>query len=355
MKNIVIFDTNVLLSDPNALFIYPDTEVIIPQIVLSELDKIKVSRSDKDVRFRGREVSRILFDLSQHGTLLEGIDLDNDASIRVAQYEADDFPKTLSPRNADDRILACAIQEQEKNPDAQVTLLTNDLNMLLKAQTFGIEVGRHEHEFKPSLLNKMMSRLGRKRFSWWWMAFPVVLIGLSLSLWLFVPSPIPVGTTSSALELTSFPLKEVEYLTALNKDSTDFHSWFLLGQLYSRWARELESSANFPEEREKLSAAVDAYRHALALEPTNAAARTSLGTAYYFLGNTDEAISQYVQATSYDPTYALPHFSLGFALLNRQDPIGAARSFEAYLKLEPNGERSTFARQKLQEITGSQQ
>src|SRR3990172_7129924 len=116
MKTIVVIDTNVLLSDPNALFVYADAEIVIPQIVLSELDKIKVARNDREVRWRGREVSRILFDLSDYGNLTEGIALENNSVIRVAQYEAEDFPENLSPKNADDRILGCTLQPIKHHP-----------------------------------------------------------------------------------------------------------------------------------------------------------------------------------------------------------------------------------------------
>ncbi|HEB12068.1 MAG TPA: tetratricopeptide repeat protein [Actinobacteria bacterium] len=351
MKNIVIIDTNVLLSDPDVLFLYPDAEVIVPQVVLAELDKVKMVRADKEVRFRGREVSRILFELSKHGVLTDGVELDNNSVIRVAQTETQDLPKNLSPRNADDRIIGCAILEAQSHPDAHVLLLTNDLNMLLKAQTHGIDVARHEHEFKLSLFAKLMQRLGQRRLTLWWIIVPISLAGILVSLWLFVPSPIPLPTSSPTLNLTSYPLREVEYLNTLKNDSANFQTWFQLGQLYSNWAQELESRAQFDSAREKLNSAVSAYKRALSIKPTSAAVHTNLGTAYLVLGNTDEAISQFVQASSYDPGYALAHFNLGFTLLTRnRDFTGAAKEFETYLRLEPSGERSEYARQKLKEI-----
>ena len=355
MKNIVVIDTNVLLSDPNVLFLYPDAEVIIPQVVLAELDKVKMVRTDREVRFRGREVSRILFELSKHGALTEGVELDNNSVIRVAQTESQDLPKNLSPRNADDRIIGCAILEKQGHPDTHVLLLTNDLNMLLKAQTYGIEVARHENEFKLSLFAKLMQRLGQRRLALWWIIIPIALAGMLVSLWLFVPSPIPPPASSPTLELISFPLREVEYLNTLKSNPTNFQAWFQLGQLYGNWAQELESGSQFDSAREKLNSAVDAYKQALSIEPTNAAVHTSLGTAYLALGNTDEAISQFVQASSYDPDYAPAHFNLGFTLLTRnRDFTGATKEFETYLKLAPSGARSDYARQKLQEIRESQ-
>lgn len=352
MKTILIVDTNVLLNDPHALFVYPEAELVVPQVVLAELDKIKMARNDREIKFRGREISRILFGLSEHGPLLEGVQLDNDAAIRVAQFESEGFPETLNPKNADDRILGCAWQTKKQHPEARVILLTNDLNMLLKAQTLGIEVQRHEKQFEPTYFSQLFGKLGRKRLSLGWLAVPILMIGVLIGLWLFeVPSPIPGSPASNVFNAPSYPLKEVQYLESLKKDPSSSHVWFQLGQLYSDWAEQLQANSEFTEARGKFTAAIDAYQQTLGREPNNVPARTNLGTAYFFLGNYNEAVSQFVQAINIDSTYSLAHFNLGFVLHNNfRDPNGAARHFEAYLKLEPNGERSDYARQVLQKI-----
>src|SRR5512139_2239332 len=102
---IYVLDTNVLLADPGVILSFPDAEVVIPETVLAELDKLKTSRVDPDLRFRGREVSRVLFDLSEQGSLTEGVPLPDGGTLRVAT-EDNGMPEGLSARNADDRILA---------------------------------------------------------------------------------------------------------------------------------------------------------------------------------------------------------------------------------------------------------
>src|SRR5574340_466247 len=138
----VVLDTNVLLSDPRVLFAYPDANVIVPETVLGEIDKLKVSRVDPDLRFRGREVSRMLFELSEGASLVEGVALPDGGTLRVAPLEGDiSLPDGMATRNADDRILAVAYQACTEGCE-NLTLVTNDLNMLLKAQTYGIKVER---------------------------------------------------------------------------------------------------------------------------------------------------------------------------------------------------------------------
>src|SRR5689334_3249784 len=72
MKHFVL-DTNVLLHNPGALFMFADNEVIIPFDVIEELDKFK-SATD-DLGRNARTVIRHLDRLRQQGSLSEGIDV----------------------------------------------------------------------------------------------------------------------------------------------------------------------------------------------------------------------------------------------------------------------------------------
>ena len=96
MSQIVVLDTNVLLADPNSMLSFPRAEVVIPETVLGELDKLKTARVDPDLRFRGREVSRMLFELSEEGSLVDGVDLPDGGRLRVAPLDTDtDLPEGL--------------------------------------------------------------------------------------------------------------------------------------------------------------------------------------------------------------------------------------------------------------------
>lgn len=350
MDRILVIDTNVLLSDPYALYAYEDAEIIVAQTVLTELDKIKMSRSDPEVRFRGREVSRTLFDVSQYGSLLEGIELDNGAMIRVVQHDPNHFPPTLNPKNGDDKILGATLRLKEENPAMPVTLMTNDLNMLLKAQTLGIDVQRHEQEYRRSGLSRFFARFRSRRFSMTWVLVPLVLIGLFISLWLFqVPSPItPVSSVLPGP--TSFTLQEAQLQDVLKNNDQSYADWFQMGQLYLRWADQLQKQDDFNAARDKRQAAVDAFTKTLSIRQDHSMAKTSLGDAYFFLGDFDAAISQYVQVIDQNPDYPLAHFNLAFVLFDQRDYNGAGQHFNAYLNREPNGQYSEAARARLDEI-----
>lgn len=350
LAKIIVVDTNVLLSDPYALYSYPEAEVVVPQTVLSELDKLKLARGDSDVRFRGREVSRALFDLSQHGSLLGGIELDNGALVKVVQHDPQNFPETLNQKNGDDRILACAWRLKVENPEARVILMTNDLNMLLKAQALGIEVQQHEHVHRPGFWGRLLKVTRKRRIPVTWALIPIALFCFFVALWVLdVPSPLP-SNQGPAISTTSFPLKEAQYLSMLKKSDPDEKILYQLGQLYLDWSDQLLHESKGSEAKEKQNLAVTALENALLVESRFPAARTSLGTAYYMLGKSETAISQFVQVINEDPDFALAYFNLGFLLHEQGDMDGAEDNFRTYLKLEPQGERSDFARERIREI-----
>src|SRR6476659_11389404 len=66
-----VLDTNVLLHNPNALFMFKDNEVIIPFDVIEELDKFKAGTDD--LGRNARTVIRHLDQLRAKGSLSEGV------------------------------------------------------------------------------------------------------------------------------------------------------------------------------------------------------------------------------------------------------------------------------------------
>src|SRR5947207_7759413 len=69
-----VLDTNVLLHNPNALFMFKDNEVIIPFDVIEELDKFKTNTDD--LGRNARTAIRHLDGLRQKGNLAGGVPLD---------------------------------------------------------------------------------------------------------------------------------------------------------------------------------------------------------------------------------------------------------------------------------------
>ena len=70
-----VLDTNVLLHNPAAIFMFADNEVIIPFDVIEELDKFKTGSDD--LGRNARTVIRHLDRLRKVGNLSEGVSIDS--------------------------------------------------------------------------------------------------------------------------------------------------------------------------------------------------------------------------------------------------------------------------------------
>src|SRR5690554_100059 len=80
MKTYVL-DTNVLLQDPQAIFAFEEHQVVIPAIVLEEVDSKK--RNMDEVGHNARETSRIFERFREMGELYRGVPLPNGGMLRI--------------------------------------------------------------------------------------------------------------------------------------------------------------------------------------------------------------------------------------------------------------------------------
>ena len=137
MQKYFILDTNVLLHDANSIYKFTDNIVIIPVVVLEELDTFK-KRMD-EVGKNCRVVSRIL-DGMRNGTvkLSEGAPLPNGGTLKILLSDKlESLPPELRSPTADNRILSIAKYLKDTS-GAPVTLISKDLNMRIKAEAIDI-------------------------------------------------------------------------------------------------------------------------------------------------------------------------------------------------------------------------
>lgn len=142
MKKIFVLDTSVLLEDPYAIFAFEDNEVIIPIVVLEEIDRKK--RLADDVGRNARLVSRTLDKLRENGNLQNGVKLENGGILKIelnhkhierVQYYFHDITN-------DNRIIAVALnlqkEEEQKDSPRSVIMVSKDVLVRVKADTLGI-------------------------------------------------------------------------------------------------------------------------------------------------------------------------------------------------------------------------
>lgn len=142
-KKLYILDTNVLLSDPSAILKFDEHNVAVPMVVLVELDKQK--SSDRDIARDARAVIRRLESLIGEEDPLVGVDLPTGGLFTILPNPPKDFEGIEVTCN-DDTIINNALYAQEyfanfsvgREDTYEVTLVTNDLCMRLKAKGAGV-------------------------------------------------------------------------------------------------------------------------------------------------------------------------------------------------------------------------
>ncbi len=142
MRKAFVIDTNVLLFDPNALTKFGANDVIIPIVVVEEIDRFKREMSENGRN--ARHFSRLMDQIRKQGQLSKGVKLSNGATLTVELGAGDALPSELSNDKADNRILATAFHMRKMNPRRPVIFVTKDTNLRIKADALGIDAEDYE-------------------------------------------------------------------------------------------------------------------------------------------------------------------------------------------------------------------
>jgi PhoH-like ATPase len=144
MKKIFVLDTNVLLHDPRAIFSFEDNDVVIPIVVIEELDKFK--KGVDEIGRNARQISRILDEHRLKGKLSLGVKLEGGGNLRVELNHQSPavLPNELIAAKADNRILSTALNL--KNDGLPVILVTKDTNLRIKADALGMTAEDYESD-----------------------------------------------------------------------------------------------------------------------------------------------------------------------------------------------------------------
>lgn len=155
MKTNFVLDTNVLLTDPRALSMFGDNNIVLPITVIEELDKFK--RDLSDLGRNAREVTRTIDRYrGQKGySLSKGVPTEHGGLLRVwtdlGQEPPLPFPTLW--KTADSLILASALL-LKKREELPVVFVSRDINLRLRADAVGLTAINYE---EGSILNKSRS------------------------------------------------------------------------------------------------------------------------------------------------------------------------------------------------------
>ncbi len=144
VSNTFVLDTCVLLADPKAPLRFDEHAVVLPLVVVEELDRMK-TRMD-EVGANARAAIRLLEELgaSKPGGLRDPVSLAAGGSLRIELNGifTDQLPAVLDPQTPDHRILATCI-------NLGGTLVTKDASLRIKGAQLGVPVQDYRADTVP--------------------------------------------------------------------------------------------------------------------------------------------------------------------------------------------------------------
>jgi len=137
---IFVLDTNVILHDFRSIFNFEENDIVIPIVVLEELDKFK--KGNDLINFHAREFMRELDKLAGENLFNEGLPLGKGKGLLFIET-IKEFSKKLkdafSEASNDHKILSVAERTKEKFTTKKVILVSQDINLRMKAKALGLD------------------------------------------------------------------------------------------------------------------------------------------------------------------------------------------------------------------------
>ncbi len=140
-----VLDTSVLLSDPKAILRFKEHEVVLPVVVVTELE---AKRHHPELGYFARAALRLLDDLRiKAGRLDAPVPVGDDGGtlrVELNHTDASSLPAGFRLGDNDTRILAVA--RNLANDGHRVTIVSKDLPMRVKASACGLQAEEYRAE-----------------------------------------------------------------------------------------------------------------------------------------------------------------------------------------------------------------
>jgi PhoH-like ATPase len=144
-----VLDTCVLLADPSATLRFDEHQVVLPMVVIEELDR-KKTRPD-EVGTNARAALRLLEQLgaSKPQGMREAVALPTGGALRIELngVASRRLPTVLDPATPDHRLLACCLNLADAG--VETVLVTKDTALRIKGAQLGLEVQDYRADTVP--------------------------------------------------------------------------------------------------------------------------------------------------------------------------------------------------------------
>lgn len=224
MKKIYVLDTNVLLQDPHAIFSFQDNEIVIPAVVLEEVDSKK--RYMDEIGRNARYISRLLDQYRLKGKLHIGVELENGGTLRVELNHKSFFKMkdTFMEKTNDNRIIAVALNikegEKEKEVPRRVTLVSKDALVRVKSEALELhaedflsdQVVQYSESYKGCVELKIDKKIINQFYAQNKLLLKEVLLKNSFNPHEFIILKDELGSSASAIGKVSLDRKQLRPL-----------------------------------------------------------------------------------------------------------------------------------------------
>jgi PhoH-like ATPase len=144
LKKAFILDTNVLLFDPLAIYKLGNNDIVIPIVVIEEIDRFKREMSENGRH--ARHFSRLVDEMRKDGELSKGVKLPQGGVLTVELGGDAPLPSELAMDKADNKMLGLALMLKKEQPRRPIVFLTKDANLRIKADALGVVAEDYEPE-----------------------------------------------------------------------------------------------------------------------------------------------------------------------------------------------------------------
>lgn len=149
---IFVVDTNVLLHDFRAIYNFQENDIVIPIIVLEELDKFK--KGTDQINFNAREFVRELDKIANEDLFVTGVRLENGRGTLLIDTQSlfgGRVREAFIERIPDHIILATTERYTSNHPERNVILVSKDVNLRMKAKSLGLQAEDYENDKVESI------------------------------------------------------------------------------------------------------------------------------------------------------------------------------------------------------------
>lgn len=135
-----VLDTNVILHDPTCISHFQENNIVIPLVVIEEMDHFK--RGNQVINLNAREFARTLDSLTGSALFDGGISLGKKKGkikIAITKGLCKEIKEAFREDTPDHRVLSTAFQlEKNSKVKKRIILVTKDVNLRMKAKALGL-------------------------------------------------------------------------------------------------------------------------------------------------------------------------------------------------------------------------